>query len=266
MTNREPTIQQLFNLTGRVALVTGGAGWLGQTMASGLAEAGCRIVLTSRDAQRAREAACRLPAADGTRHVGVALDQMDPASIQDAFDQAVAATGAIDILVANGLEPCTSDWTDVGYDAFVRHQQNNAGYFDLARRVRAHVVARRKPASIVFVGSMYGVVASYPDAYQDVCAASSVAYQVLKGGTIQMTRHLAAYWARDGVRVNCLSPGPFPQDSAPAEMVRRLESKSPLSRMGRPHELKGALLLLASDAGSYITGHNLLVDGGWTAW
>jgi NAD(P)-dependent dehydrogenase (short-subunit alcohol dehydrogenase family) len=74
------------------------------------------------------------------------------------------------------------------------------------------------------------------------------------------------YWARDNIRVNCLSPGPFPSDKAPAEMVERLKTKSPMGRMGQPHELKGALLLLLSDAGSYITGQNLLVDGGWTAW
>lgn len=81
-----------------------------------------------------------------------------------------------------------------------------------------------------------------------------------------MTRHLAVYWAFDNIRVNCLSPGPFPNDSAPAEMVTRLKDKSPMQRMGAPHELKGALLLLTSDAGSYLTGQNLIVDGGWTAW
>jgi NAD(P)-dependent dehydrogenase (short-subunit alcohol dehydrogenase family) len=81
-----------------------------------------------------------------------------------------------------------------------------------------------------------------------------------------MTRHLAVYWAKDQVRVNCLSPGPFPSDKAPQEMVERLIEKSPMKRMGLPHELKGAMLLLVSDAGSYITGQNLLVDGGWTSW
>jgi len=88
----------------------------------------------------------------------------------------------------------------------------------------------------------------------------------LKGGIIHMTRHLAVYWAADGVRVNCLSPGPFPAEKAPAEMVERLKTKSPLGRMGLPVELKGAVVFLASDASSYVTGHNLVVDGGWTAW
>jgi len=113
---------------------------------------------------------------------------------------------------------------------------------------------------------MYARVASYPDAYEGVCPANPVAYQALKGGTIQMTRHLAVYWARDNVRVNCFSPGPFPGGRAPEAMVRRLEKKLPMRRMGLPHELKGALLLLAADAGSFITGQDLTVDGGWTAW
>ncbi len=101
---------------------------------------------------------------------------------------------------------------------------------------------------------------------EGVCVASPVQYHTLKGGIVHMTRHLASYWARDNVRVNCLSPGPFPNEKALAEMVERLKTKNPMQRMGQPHELKGALLLLASDAGSFITGQNLLVDGGWTAW
>ena len=105
-----------------------------------------------------------------------------------------------------------------------------------------------------------------PDAYEGVCGASPVSYHTLKGGILQMTRHLAVYWASDNIRVNSLSPGPFPARSAPEGLKERLVEKSPLRRMGLPHELKGALLLLASDAGSYITGHDLVVDGGWTSW
>jgi len=132
--------------------------------------------------------------------------------------------------------------------------------------MREHLVGRGAGGSIVLVGSMYGVVGSYPDAYAGVAPASSVAYHALKGGIVQMTRHLAAYWAADAIRVNCLSPGAFPKDDASPEMVRRLAGKVPMKRMGRPWELKGALLFLASDASSYVTGQNLLVDGGWTAW
>ena len=115
------------------------------------------------------------------------------------------------------------------------------------------------------LGSMYGLVASYPDAYKDLIPASSVAYHTLKGGILQMTRHLATYWAADLERVNSLSPGPFPSESANQEMVERLKSYSPMRRMGFPEELKGAVVFLASDASSYMTGQNLVIDGGWTA-
>jgi NAD(P)-dependent dehydrogenase (short-subunit alcohol dehydrogenase family) len=110
------------------------------------------------------------------------------------------------------------------------------------------------------------LVGSYPDVYDDICAPSPVAYQTLKGGLIQMTRHLAAYWAKDGIRVNTLSPGPFPSSSADSRLIDRLTEKTPLGRMGRPHELKGAIVFLASDASSFMTGQNLIIDGGWTAW
>jgi NAD(P)-dependent dehydrogenase (short-subunit alcohol dehydrogenase family) len=119
---------------------------------------------------------------------------------------------------------------------------------------------------VVMLGSMYGLVGSYPDAYEGITAASPVAYHTLKGGIAQLTRHLAVYWAKDGVRVNTLSPGPFPPERVPEEMVRRLINRSPMGRMGRPDELKGAIVFLASDASSYMTGQNLVIDGGWTAW
>lgn len=265
MNEREPTIQQLFDLSGKTALVTGGTGWLGSAFCRALAEAGCRVVVSSREQERAVVAAQELPT-NNPSHLGVQLDHMDDQSIKQGFESAVGQAGEIDILVNNGLEGIGKDLTNVTFKEFSRHQVNNAGYFELARHVHDHAVTTSRPASIVLIGSMYGIVGSYPDAYKDVCPASPVAYHTLKGGTVHMTRHLASYWARDQVRVNCLSPGPFPNPHAPSDMVKRLEQKTPLKRMGLPYELKGALLLLASDAGSYITGQNLLVDGGWTAW
>lgn len=266
----EPTLQQLLDLRGRAAVVTGGTGHLGSALCRGLAEAGATVVVAGRDAGRCAAFAATLPVPHGQRHAGVALDQADEASRVAGFAAAVAAAGgAVDILVNNALDrpAVTHDLTDVSAAEFDEHLRNNTAYFILARLMRDHAVARGAPASIVMVGSMYGLVGSYPDAYEGVSVASPVQYHALKGGTIQMTRHLAVYWARDGVRVNCLSPGPFPlPGGVPAEMERRLVAKTPLGRMGRRHELKAALVLLASDAGSYITGQNIVIDGGWTAW
>lgn len=262
----EPTVQELFDLTGRAALVTGAGGWLGSSFARALAEAGASVVVSSRDVGRAREAAACLPTPGGAVHHGIKLDHMEPESLESGFRDAVAAAEKLDVLVNNGLEPLSGGIDDVTFEEFARHQANNAGYFMLARLIRNHAVARCAPASIVMIGSMYGLVGSYPDAYEGLDFGSPVAYHALKGGTIHLTRHLAVYWAQDNVRVNCLSPGPFPKDQTIEEVITRLSAKNPMKRMGRPHELKGALLLLASDAGSYMTGQNILVEGGWTAW
>lgn len=262
----EPTIQQLFDLTGRVALVTGGCGHLGSSMCRALAEAGASVVATSRTAERARAFAEGLPRIGSAQHHGIALDQMRPDSLQPSFQEALSLAGRVDILVNNGAEVIAADWTNITPEQFTRHLSNTTGMFVLSKLVRDFAVEQQSPASIIQIGSMYGVVASYPDAYAGVCMASPVAYHALKGGIVQMTRHLSAYWAKDQVRVNCLSPGPFPGSKAPAEMVERLKAKVPMGRMGASYELKGLIVFLASDASSYMTGQNLLVDGGWTAW
>jgi gluconate 5-dehydrogenase len=194
------------------------------------------------------------------------LDHLEAQSIERCIENAVQTVGGIDVLVNNAHESVISDWTNVSAEQFTRQLANATGYFLLARHIRNRAVECGRPASIVMVGSMYVLVGSYPDAYQDLVPASPVAYHALKGGILQLTRHLAVYWAKDNIRVNCLSPGPFPPQGANSQLVERLKTRSPMARIGRPHEVKGAILLLASDAGSYITGQNLIVDGGWTAW
>lgn len=262
-----PTIQKLFDLTGRTALLTGGTGYLGTAFGNALSEAGASVVISSTRSERGQAAAARLPSPGGATHYSVVLDQTDPDSIREGFNAAVEAAGEIDILVNNGLDAVDKDLTDISFEEFLKHQGNTTAYFELARHFRNHVVARSAPGSVINLGSMYGQVGSYPDAYEGLCAANSVAYQAHKGGTIQITRHLAVYWARDRVRVNCLSPGPFPNPSKVSEtLFERLSAKLPMKRMGEPWELKGALVFLASDASSYVTGQNLTLDGGWTAW
>lgn len=267
MSVAEPNVMDLFSLKGRVAVVTGAAGWLGAAMSRALAEAGATVVATSRDEGRAAAFAATLP---GTGHAGMGFEQGDTGAIPEFVGRVVGQFGRIDVLVNNAYGATAPDIDTATAEDFDRaYHVGVTAYFLLAREVMFHLRARQAPGSIIHIASMYGVVASYPDAYEGLAVNSPPNYHGLKGGLIHLTRHLAVYWAKHRIRVNALSPGPFPKpetDQRHPGFIPRLEAKSPMGRMGRPEELKGAVVLLASDAGSYITGQNLLVDGGWTAW
>jgi len=266
MTDNEPNVQQLLDLSGKVALITGATGYLGSAMARALAEAGAAVVVSSRSRERAQAFAKTLPQSNGISHHGVELDHIDPASVDRGFAEALRCAGQVDILVNNGNLAVDADWKDVTPDQFNQQLANGTGYFLLARLLRDHAVERQAPGNVILLGSMYGQVGCYPQAYEDICKISPVGYHMLKGGIIHMTRHLAVCWAADRIRVNCLSPGPFPRDTVSSVQVERLSEKCPMGRMGLPHELKGAIVFMASDASSYMTGQNLTIDGGWTAW
>ena len=263
----EPTIHQLFDLTGKVAIVTGAAGWLGSAMSRALAEAGATLVVTSREASRAEAFAATLP---GTGHIGIGFEQAEtetiPAFVQSVLDR----VGQIDVLVNNAYGGTAPDIATATAEDFDRaYHTGVTAYFLLARAVADHLRSRGVPGSIINIASMYGVVASYPDAYEGLPVNSPPNYHGLKGGIVHLTRHLAVYWANERIRVNSIAPGPFPTDKTQAAhpaFIKRLDAKVPLGRMGRPEEMKGLVVLLASDAGRYITGQNILVDGGWTAW
>ena len=261
----EQTISQLLDLSGKVAIVTGAAGLLGAAMSRALAEAGATVAVTSRDAERAAAFAATLP---GSGHAGFGLAQDDDEAIPG---YAVARRlGQVDVLVNNAYGGTAPSIDSASAEDFNQaYHTGVTAYFLLAREVVRHLRSRGAPGSIINIASMYGVVASYPDAYTGFNINSPPNYHGLKGGLIHLTRHLAVYWAQDGVRVNAISPGPFPspqvREAEPA-FVARLIERVPMKRMGEPEELKGLVVLLASDASSYMTGQNILVDGGWTAW
>ena len=267
MSIAERNVMELFSLQGKVAVVTGACGWLGSAISRALAEAGARVVVTSRDAQQAAQFATTLA---GSGHLGLAFNQGETDTIPDFVAEVVERMGQVDVLVNNAYGGSAPDIDNATAEAFDQaYHVGLTAYFLLARDVMLHLRQRQAPGSIINNASMYGVVASYPHAYEGLPVNSPPNYHALKGAVVHLTRHLAVYWARYNIRVNAISPGPFPKpetDKNVPGFIPRLEEKVPLGRMGRPEELKGAVVLLASDAGSYITGQNLLVDGGWTAW
>lgn len=261
------TIQQLFDLTGRVAIVTGGAGLLGKQFSRALAEAGATVVIASRNQENCEAWADQLND-EGYRALALPLDITKPESSETLIAATLEQCGRLDILVNNAYlrgtpapaEELTVEawrtWVDAGL----------SGNFYCAQAAARPMLAQGS-GSIINIGSIYGVggtdVRMYPP---EVPVNASVAYGAVKGGIINLTRSLAVAWAPQGVRVNCLSPGGFPGESINEEFATAFQAKVPLGRMGNRNDLKGAVVFLASDAAAYVVGQNLLVDGGWTAW
>jgi NAD(P)-dependent dehydrogenase (short-subunit alcohol dehydrogenase family) len=279
-----------FSLAGRVAVVTGAAGLLGRRHCRALAAAGARVAavdLSAGDAEavvREVEEASRVgggeeAAGAGGRAAGFAADVTRPEAVRELLAAVLARFGGVDVLVNNAA---LNDKVEVPRDPgdVLRFENypldrweaemrvNVTGTF-LCCQVVGGEMARRGRGSIVNIASTYGVVAPDQSLYARADGTQtffkSAAYPASKGAVLALTRYLAAYWGRAGVRVNALSPGGV-ENGQPAEFVARYAERTPLGRMAAADDYEGALLFLASDASAYMTGANLLVDGGWTAW
>jgi len=268
-------VKQLFDLTGKVAAVTGGAGYLGVELCQALAEAGAKVVIADSNAEALDHAVSRL-GNDGLDVVGVAGDLMsEEQPIREFIDKVVADHSRLDVLVNCVFDPAGSlvGLDDATFENFESSSRHSRGYAIASQQAARHM-RKARGGSIINIGSMYGMVACQPAVYTGLMAPNPLTYAVDKAGVIQMTRYLAVHWARDNIRVNCISPGPFPNRKNQAcadeakmrEFLRRLDERVPLGRTGEPWELKGAVTFLASEASSFVTGQNIVVDGGWTTW
>jgi NAD(P)-dependent dehydrogenase (short-subunit alcohol dehydrogenase family) len=257
---RVPGPGELFSLDGRVAVVTGASAGLGVSLAEGLAAAGAKLVLAARREERLKELAARLEAA-GSECLAVACDVTAPDEIERLVARTLDRFGQVDVLVNNAgiteVVPAEEETLEC-WDRVVNI--NLRGLFVCSQRF-GRVMLEREKGAIVNVASMLGLVGS-----GQVPQASYVAS---KGGVISLTRELGAQWARRGVRVNAIAPGWFASEMT-EEMFgdegshRWMRGRTPMGRHGRDGELIGALLFLASDASSFVTGQTVAVDGGWS--
>jgi NAD(P)-dependent dehydrogenase (short-subunit alcohol dehydrogenase family) len=264
------TLRELLELNGRVALITGGAGHIGLACGEALAELGARIVVLDRDGDASEARARYLAETFGHEATPLIADLEDTNAAASAVATTVDRFGRLDILVNNaayagdsglpGYAVPLPDQTVEAWDAAMR--VNLTAPFLLSQA--AFPALAKSRGCIVNVGSIYGAVGPQSDMYAGTDMANPAAYGASKGGLAQLTRYLATTMAPD-VRVNCISPGGV-ERGQPDSFVEQYVARTPLGRMATEEDFKGTFAYLATDASQYVTGQQIFVDGGWTAW
>lgn len=269
--------KDLFDLKGKVAVVTGGAGILGQHFCAGLAEAGAKVVVVDLQKAKAIEVANILQNRYKTEAIGLACDVSKPDSVEGMVAQVVAKWGAIHILHNNAawksedLNSFFAPFEDYSLQQWREIMAVNLdGMFLVAQAVGRQMVLQGVGGSIIQTSSIYGILA--PDNriyegsfYLDRPINTPAVYSVSKAGVIGLTKYLSTYWSNYNIRVNTLTPGGV-ESGQNDEFKRRYSDRVPMNRMAQAYEMVGALLYLASDASSYVTGQNIIVDGGLNSW
>ncbi len=264
-----------FSLKNKVSIVTGAAGLLGKEHCKALAEAGSNVVVCDLDEKVCVEIAANLE----TKSMGVGVDITDKNSLEVLKQRVLDKWGRIDVLVNNAainemfenpkMAAEMSKFENLPLDVWQKMVDVNITGMFLICQVVGSYMAEQGYGSIINVASTYGIVAPDQSIYRDENGKQkfykSPAYPTTKGAVLNFTRYLAAYWGEKGVRVNTLSPGGV-ENNQDTHFQKLYSNKTPLGRMSKRTEYRGAVVFLASDASSYMTGANLVVDGGWTCW
>ncbi len=270
-------IHEKFSMQGRVALVTGGAGLLGREFCLTLAQAGAEVYAADLNRAAAEEAAIEISSQGLAAH-GIALDVTDPASVESVVAEIVSRSGRIDVLVNSAaMDPkFDPEHATSGSNAFETYPLkswqdaltvNLTGPFLVSQAVARQMVKQGK-GSIINICSTYGLGGPDQRIYEKPGKPKvfkPVYYTVTKAGILGLTKYMATYYARSEIRVNALTPGGV-FAGHDDEFVKNYSARTVVGRMAHKDEMNGALLFLASDASSYMTGGNVVVDGGWTAW
>jgi len=266
---------EIFSLKNKTAIVTGALGLIGKEHCKALSEAGANVIAADVDETKCQHFAKEL----STESLGISLDVTSPDSIKKLRDKVLQKFGHIDVLVNNAAindmfenpKAATEQSKFENYPLELWQKSldvNLTGVF-LCAQILGTEMAKQKSGSIINIASTYGITAPDQSLYikEDGTQAfyKPPAYSATKGAVIMFTRYLASYWGKAGVRVNTLTPGGV-ENNQDDFFVEKYSAKTPLGRMAKPTDYKGALIFLASDASSYMTGANLVVDGGWTIW
>jgi len=275
--NESYSYKALFDLSGKTAVITGASGILGRHFSAGLAEAGSDLALLDIRSESVQELAADLGAKYGVKAQGFVCDVSDPAAVKQAVAAVVSAFGRVDILHNNAagksddLDAFFAPFEDYSLEQWRQIMAVNLdGIFLMAQAVGKQMVAQGHGGSIIQTSSIYGLVGPDQRIYEGSFYLgrqinTPAVYSASKAGIVGLTKYLATYWADKGIRVNTIAPGGS-ESGQNDEFMRRYSARIPMGRMAKAHEIVGALLYLASDASSYVTGQTIAVDGGLEAW
>ena len=265
------------SLKGKTAVITGGAGILGKHFSEGLASCGSHVVVVDLNKNEAEILTGDLTRRYGQQCISIECDVSEPASVNSMVDEVVKQFGDIHVLHNNAaskssnLEAFFSSFEEYTLDQWREVTKVNLdGMFLVAQAVGRKMVEQNRGGSIIQTASIYGVLGPDPRVYENSfylgrSINTPAVYSASKAAVIGLTRHLATYWADQNIRVNCLTPGGV-ESGQNDSFKEKYSNRVPLGRMAQAEEMVGALLYLASDASSYVTGQNIIIDGGLSAW
>lgn len=254
--------KNLFSCSDKRVVIAGGCGLIGREIAMGFHDFGAETYIADTNKDKVNEII------KNRKIEYIYLDITSEASIKEAMSNITKDSKRIDVLV-NSAYPRTKDWgikfERVSFDSWKTNVNDHLGGYFLCCKMFAEQMKKQAGGVIINLASIYGIVAPDFSIYEGTEMTMPVAYSAIKGGIISLTKYMATYYGKYNVRVNVISPGGI-FDNQPASFVKKYSEKTPLGRMGTPRDIVGATIFLASDAASYVSGHNLVVDGGWTAW
>jgi NAD(P)-dependent dehydrogenase (short-subunit alcohol dehydrogenase family) len=269
---KNTSYRKMFDLTGKTAVVTGGTGILGKCFCAGLAEFGANVAIIDIDQQAVDQFAKEISSEYGVKALGVKCDVSSPNEVSNAIKLIVEQMGLINILHNNAqgkavkvsFEKCTlEDWR-------MSSSVNEEGYFLMAQAVGKQMIKQKIGGSIIQTSSIYGIMAPDQRIYKNSLLdgkvmGSPAVYSYTKSGVLGLTKYLSTYWSDENIRVNSLTPGGVESEQNET-FIKQYSNRIPMGRMALREEIVGALIYLASDASSYVTGQNIIVDGGLDAW
>ena len=263
-------VEKMNDLSEKVVFLTGAAGLLGTQYASALSSAGANVVLADINYIKCKKIEKELKEKNNVSPFSIKMDISNKKSIDNAITKVMKKFSKIDVLVNNAVFPETQKERSIQFEKFPLELWNKifavnvTGVF-LCNQKIGSIMVKQKKGSIINISSMYGVVAADQRIYGNSGLNSTAAYAVTKSSLFNFTRYLASYWRNTGVRINTLTLGGVENNQDP-KFIQKYSEKTMIGRMAKKNEFTGALIFLSSDASSYMTGSNMVVDGGWTAW